>query len=125
VSFTILDRAPTIVPSAVPLGHSSCTSGACCAWVMDPESHQLVCDAVYESCDPGGSAVITGWWRDADGDPLTVTLTGDATKVCLPNTCSMTVALGGVVDQCGSTAEVFKTTASDGAVTASDSFSIF
>ena len=125
VSFTILDRAPTIVIGNVPLGHTTCTDGDCCEWVTDPESHQLVCDAVLEFCDPAGSAVITGWWKDADGDPLTVTLTDDATKVCLPSACSMTVNSSGVAYQCGSTAEVFKTTASDGAATASASFSIF
>jgi PKD domain len=125
VSFAILNRAPTIAVGNIPLSHTKCTDGACCKWVLDPETHQQVCDALYESCDSGGSAVLTGWWRDADGDPLAVKLSSNTPNVCLPDACSMTVTLGGVVDQCGSTAEVFTTTASDGAVTASTTFSIF
>ncbi|HEY6002726.1 MAG TPA: hypothetical protein VIV57_07610 [Anaeromyxobacter sp.] len=124
VTFTILDRAPTITTAPVPLQHSHCTSGVCCRFVLDPESHQLVCDALFMSCDGGGSAVITGWWQDADGDPLTVTLTGDTPKVCMPSTCSMTVTLQGVVNECGSTAEQFDTTANDGSLTTRTSFFI-
>jgi PKD domain len=124
VSFTILNRAPTITQTVVPLQHSGCTSGACCRFVIDPESHQLVCDALFMSCDGGGSAVISGWWQDADGDPLTVTLTHDTTKVCMPSSCSMTVTLGAIVNECGATDERFNTTASDGAETVSDFFII-
>jgi PKD domain len=125
VSFTILDRAPTINLSALPpISHTNCTSGACCHFVFDPESHQLVCDALYMSCTGGETAVVTGMWNDADGDPLVITL-NKASKVCTPSTCSMEITAGDVVDQCGSTEEVFTTSASDGAATASDSFAIF
>jgi hypothetical protein len=122
VTFTIGNRFPTITTAPVPLMHSSCTTGVCCHFVLDPESRQMVCDALYESCAAGGSAVISGWWQDADGDPLTVTLTGDTTKVCLPSDCSMTVTLQGFTNQCGSTSEQFRTSASDGLATWSTTF---
>jgi hypothetical protein len=124
VSFTILNRAPTIDTSSVGLSHPSCTSGACCRFVFDPETRQQVCDALYWSCEPGGSVVVSGRWQDADGDPLTVTVAGDAPTVCLPSTCSMTVTSDGVTDRCDSTTEAIGTSASDGAATTSAAFTV-
>lgn len=126
VSFAILNRPPAIDTTPATL-HTACSTGDCCRTQRDPETGLVDCVAWTETW-PAATSPITGRWKDADGDPLAVTMTGAPSQVCTPATCALTFSYGGS-DYCGlpttpTPVVTTATTAGDGATTASASLDV-
>ncbi len=122
VSFTILNRPPTIDASPILL-HTTCSVGSCCRTQRDPETGIYECVAWDELWD-AGTTIVSGRWNDADGDPLEVTVTGATTQVCTPSTCAFAFNFDGDNRCGGAPTQVHATTAADGAAAASGSITV-
>ena len=121
IAFTIANRAPTIdaAPVTIPV---TCPGGACCFEKVDPETGMIDCLAFDFEWLPG-SVLVAGRWSDADGDPLSVTVTGTSSQICTPSACELPFTFAGKT-VCGGAPDpiqVHDTTAGDGASTASAS----
>lgn len=123
VTFTILNRPPSITTTATHVVSDLCVeSSACC---LGPPSECIR----YSAVALAGTSTVTGRWWDPDGDPLDVqvaaagSITPEQPLVCVPDACALRLHLAEVA-VCGTFTTTLPTTVTDGVASASGSLPV-
>jgi hypothetical protein len=113
-TFTIANRPPAITSAEAHVATGSCTvEGGCCSAVSGE------CVVGYYTA-AALTSVVPSRWSDPDGDPLDVQaassgfVTPVQPLVCTPSQCALELAIGAMVNVCGSFEERLNTVVSDG-----------